>query len=270
MKPSDFDVGESASSAGLPWHVISWVVCAAVLVCCIAYAFWPNKGAIERDRLCPATGPAGQVVLLVDKTDPLTFTQKQAFEVLLNKLVSEQVPMGYLLSVFVLGGDYKSNPKPIFNKCNPGDGTDANAFTNNVTHLRKRFEDKFRQPVLGLADKLQTPTSERYSPIFEMLSMTAINGFRAENVKGPRRLIIVSDMLHNTPEYSMYRGTPDFQSFVDSDYGRKMHTDLKDVEIQIQYLMNTPHLQTRRNLKFWEDYFNWTGARVVEAKTLEG
>jgi hypothetical protein len=270
MKASDFEVGESGSSPGLPWHIISWAVGAAIAVCCIAYAFWPNKSGIEKDRLCPASGPAGQVVLLVDKTDPLSFTQKQAFEALLNKLASEQVPTGYLLSVFVLGGDYKSNPKPIFSRCNPGDGADANALTSNLTHLRKRFEDKFRQPVLGLAGKLQTATSEKYSPILEMLDMTAINGFRAEDVKGPRRLIIVSDMLHNTSEYSMYRETPDFQSFANSDYGRKTHTDLKGVEVEIQYLMNTPRLQTRRNLKFWEDYFTSTGARVVEVKILEG
>jgi len=34
--------------------------------------------------------------------------------------------------------------------------------------------------------------------------------------------------------------------------------------------VNTPALQTRRNLKFWEDWFDRAGARIVRVDPLEG
>jgi len=42
------------------------------------------------------------------------------------------------------------------------------------------------------------------------------------------------------------------------------------VEVELHYLMNAPQLQTKRNLKFWEDYFNKAGARIVAVRPLEG
>ncbi|SAL00123.1 hypothetical protein AWB81_05844 [Caballeronia arationis] len=221
-------------------------------------------------RQCPVAGPSGQVVLLVDKTDPLTFTQKQAFQTLLDSLVSRELPPGYLLTVFALGGDFKSSAEPVFNECNPGSGANASVLTSNPEHLKKRFEERFRKPMLHLADELQTTQPARISPVLEMLQMTAINGFRKENVNGPRRLIIVSDMLHNTSDYTMYQGTLDFSRFHDSDYGRRMSTNFGRVDVELQYLLTTPRLQTRRQLKFWEDYFAASGGRIVSVRPVEG
>jgi hypothetical protein len=259
---------EESSGRGYLWAALAGLMVLGVVA---AAVFWTLSRPAGLDkRLCPASGPAGQIVLLVDKTDSLSFTQKQAFEGLLDRLIAQRVPSGYLLSVFVLGEDYKSSPKPVFNECNPGDGANASEYTANKAHLKQRFERNFRQPMLALADQLQASQSAKYSPILEMLEMTSMNGFRKEDVKGPRRLIIVSDMLHNTPEFSMYRETPEFLRFHASDYGRKIITSFEGVDVELDYLINTPRLQTRRNLKFWEDYFASAGARIVAVTPLEG
>ena len=68
----------------------------------------------------------------------------------------------------------------------------------------------------------------------------------------------------------MYREMPEFTSFRGSDYGRKMGTNLSGVDVELDYLINTPRLQTRRNLRFWEDYFASAGARIVAVTPLEG
>jgi len=267
MKNDLFALEESSGRSYL-WAALGGLF---VIVVVAAAALWLHLRPAGLDkRLCPANGPAGQIVLLVDRTDPLSFTQKQAFEGLLERLVAQRVPAGYLLSVFVLGEDYKSSPKPVFSQCNPGDGASASEYTANKAHLKRRFETSFREPMLALAEQLQTTKSAKYSPIFEMLEMTSINGFRKEEVKGPRKLIVVSDMLHNTPEFSMYREMSEFTSFRESDYGRKVSTNLSGVDVELDYLINTPHLQTRRNLKFWEDYFASAGARIVAVTPLEG
>ncbi|MFM0009152.1 hypothetical protein [Paraburkholderia sediminicola] len=221
-------------------------------------------------RMCPVSGPVGQFVLLVDKTDPLNFTQKHAFQASLEQLITQRVPTGYLLSVFVLDNDYTATARPLLEECNPGDGTGKSEMNANPAHLKKRFEQRFREPMLQLANELEGKQPAKFSPIFEMLELSSINGFRKQNVTGPRHLIIVSDMLHNTPQYSMYRGNFDFERFHDSDYGRKMTADLTGVEVEIQYLLNTPKLQNRRHLKFWEDYFAAGGAHIVAVRPLEG
>ncbi|MGF6924313.1 hypothetical protein [Paraburkholderia sp. 40] len=241
----------------------------AAIVAAAGYFYFNRSPGLDK-RMCPAGGPLGQVVLLVDKTDPLSFTQKNAFTNFLDGLVVRGIPPGYLLTVFALGGDYKETATPLFDLCNPGTGAGASELTSNRAHLKKHFDEQFRKPMLQLADELQTTQSARYSPIFEMLQMTAINGFRKENVNGPHRLIIVSDMLHNTPEYSMYRGTLDFESFHSSNYGRKISTDLGGADVELQYLLTSPQLQTRRQLKFWEDYFAASGGRIVAVRPLEG
>lgn len=235
----------------------------------VAY-FMSNRPKDLMQNMCPADGPLGHYVLLVDKTDPLTFTQKQAFSVILSELVEKRVPEGFLLSVFVLGEDFKENAAPIVELCNPGNGSGKSELTSNLKRLRKQYEERFVGPLLKQSDALLATQSAKYSPIFEMMQLVGINAFRKHDVKGERRLIVMSDMLQNTPQFSMYKGAVDFGGFAESNYGKKTQLELRDVEVELHYLMNSPQLQTKRNLKFWEDYFSKAGARIVAVRPLEG
>lgn len=234
------------------------------------YYFLTREAGPNKATLCPAKGPKGHYVLLVDKTDPLSFTQKQAFSVLLNDLVRKRLPDDYLLSVFVLGEDFKETAEPLVELCNPGSGENRSAWTSNVEWARRDYEQKFIKPLMQQADALQGSKPAQASPIFEMLQLVAINGFRRQDVKGERRLLLISDMLHNNGSFSMYRAAPVYSSFADTDYGRKTRAALQGVEVELYYLINTPQFQTRRNQKFWEEYFDKSGARLVEVFPLGG
>jgi hypothetical protein len=236
----------------------------------VAYYMMSRPAGLDKGSLCPASGPAGHYVLVVDKTDPLTFTQKEAFAVVLRDLVEKRVPEGYLLSVFVLGEDFKENAKPLIERCNPGSGRDKSEFTENLRQLEKQYQEGFLEPLLKQSDALLATQPAKFSPIFEMMQLVAINGFRKHDVKGERRLVVMSDMLQNTTQFSMYKGPVDYAAFASSPYGQKAHLDLQGVEVEIHYLMNSPQLQTRRNQKFWEDYFDKAGARIVAVRPLEG
>lgn len=227
------------------------------------YFLWNRPEGLDKTTLCPAKGPTGHYVLLVDKTDPLTFTQKEAFSALLRELVERRIPEGTMLSVFVLGEDFKENAKPLVELCNPGTGAGKSELTDNLKHLKRRYQERFLEPLLQESEMLVGSKPAKASPIFEMLQMVGINAFRKVDVSGERHLIIMSDMLHNTPQFSMYKGTVDYATFAVSDYGRKSQAELHDVQVELHYLINTPQLQTKRNLKFWEDYFSKAGARIV-------
>jgi hypothetical protein len=233
------------------------------------YAFTRPK-PLSVANMCPADGPTGHFVLLLDKTDPLTFTQRAALEVFVKDLIEKRVPEGSLVSVFALGADYKESAEPVVELCNPGTEAGKSENTSNLKKLRQQYEQKFAQPLKRQIDKLVATEAGQTSPIFEMLQLVAINGFRKNNTTGERRLIVISDMLHNTDELSMFKERLDLQTFYDSPYAKRVHLDLRGVNVELHYLMNYPQLQTKRNAVFWEGYFDKAGARVIDVRPVEG
>ena len=220
--------------------------------------------------LCPHDGAIGHYVLLVDKTDPLTFIQKQTFSVTLRELIEKRIPEGFLISVFVLGEDFKENATPLIELCNPGSDEGKNEYTSHLGKLRQKYNEKFLIPLLKQSEALLAVQPSKNSPILEMLQLVSINAFRKHNIKGERRLIIMSDMLHNMPQMSMYKGPVNYSSFAATDYGKRTQLELEDVAIELHYLINAPQLQTRLYLQFWEEYFEKAKARIKSVRPLEG
>jgi len=229
-----------------------------------------QKKPLDKTSLCPADGPLGHIVLLVDKTDPLNFTQRQAFTVTLRELVTTKVPEGHLFSIFVLGEKFEQSAQPLIELCNPGSDVGKSEFTANLKRLHQQYDERFVKPLEEVATSLVANEPANASPIFEMLQLVGINGFRKHAVNGPRRLVVMSDMLHNTPQFTMYREGVDFDVFQSTDYAKKSRADLQGVSVELHYLMNTPRLQTRRSLSFWERYFEQAGARLTDVRRLEG
>lgn len=236
----------------------------------VAYHYITRPKGLNSETLCPVDGPQGHYVLLIDKTDPLNFTQKQAFSIILKELIEKRVPEGYLVSVFALGEDFKENATPLVELCNPGDGSKKSEFDANPKKLSALYHLKFADPMMKLSESLVATQPAKWSPIFEMLQLVGINGYRKQDVRGERRLIVMSDMLQNMPKFTMYQGSVDYSAFAASDYGKKSQPELTNVSVELHYLMNSPQLQTKRNLKFWEDYFSKAGARIVAVRPLEG
>jgi hypothetical protein len=256
------------------WHVLGGILALCAALAVAGSALWLYLGqqdsALDPQTLCPVSGPKGHAVLLVDQTDPLNFTQKQAFLGYLAEFGQGKVQEGELLSVFVLGEELSSAARPLFAMCNPGQGQDKNIWTANPERLRRQFEARFQKPMAELAERLSQAQPARTSPIMEMLQLVAINGFRAAHTAGPQRLYVVSDMLQNTAGYSQYQGIIDFAEFQASPIFPKVRADLAGVEVELAYLLNAPQRQTRRHAKFWEDYFQAMGARLVSVRPLEG
>ncbi len=234
---------------------------------------WLRFQPVQRDaRLCPVSGPLGHYVLVVDTTDPLNFVQRQAFDTWRHDLVERRLPKDYLLTVFALGEDLQADARPLIELCNPGSGDDASNVTSNVRRLRRTYEDKFVKPLDGVSASLVATIPARTSPVIEMMQFAAINGFNKAHVAGEHRLIVLSDMLHNTPDFSMYQQGADlsYERFAQTPYGRRANASLDHVEVELQYVMTDPRNQTRRQLKFWEDWFEHAGARIVAVNRLEG
>ena len=252
------------------YGIISISIVVLIIIIGTGYYYIENRPQnLNDENLCPSSGPQGHYILLIDKTDSLNFTQKQSFNVILKDLVGN-VPKGYLLSVFALGENFEETAKPLVELCNPGDGSKESELTANIGKLQAKYKSRFLEPVSAISESLLISESEKLSPILEMVQLVGVNGFRKHGVNGERRLIIVSDMLHNTPQFSMYKEKLSYADFSKLPYGRKTQSELLDVEIELHYLINRPELQTKRNLKFWEDYFINAGGRIVSVRPMEG
>lgn len=225
--------------------------------------------APNAQTLCPAAGPLGHVVLLVDRSDPMTFTQRKAFTVGYRDVLVH-VPTGHLLSVYALGDDFKATAEPLLELCNPGDGKDVSAVDDNPGMRKRAFEQRYLKPFLEKEEELVNETPGKASPILEMIQLTGITGFRKHGAAGEKRLIIVSDMIHHTPGLSMYRGVPDYAGFSQTPYGVKSRADLQDVKVEFRMLMNTPAIQNERLLDFWKSYIRQSGGRLVLHDPING
>lgn len=256
------------------------VIIIIVIVACILWWFIEGREklahGISEVSLCPIDKngndkPNGHVVLLVDKTDVLGFTQNKDFLEFFDEFITgKKVPEGTLLSVFVLGQDYKDTPDPIFQKCNPGDGSNVNALFGSPENIKKVFTEKYQSNLRSLPELLSATKASDYSPIFEMLQMVSLN-FKKNDVVGPKELFIISDMLQNTKEISFFnKNAIDYELFKKSPNFESLSSDLKDVNVNINYLLMRPDLQTVRLNAFWESYFKDMGGSLDKVDKIMG
>lgn len=235
-------------------------------------AWWwgQRKASLDPITLCPAAGPLGHNVLLVDKTDPLNMAQKAAFDLRISDLIEKKTPKGYLLSIYVLGDDFKANAAPLVELCNPGDATGHSELTENLKQLQRQYKDKFIQPVHSLTTQLLSVTPANESPILEMLQMVSLTSLQKHQVDGPRALYVMTDLMQNSKQLSMYQGVPNFERFAQTLFAQKTKIDFKDVDVHIDYLQNAPAQQKQGVFDFWQHYFKKAGAASVAIVPLPG
>lgn len=253
---------------------MKWLVGAVLIVVALVAGLWmlfrSRDIAPDRETLCPTTGALGHYIVLIDNTDPYRFVQKEALLQRMRSLATRGVPEGYMVSVFVLGSDFTANAKPVFEKCNPGVGGDKSGANSNPTRIRKRYQQEFVEPLVAVAESLLLKESSQRSPVFEMIQLAAINGFEHQNIEGARKLIVFSDMIPNVPQFSMYKAVPDFRAFKKTPYGQTTKAALRDVDVELDILLNRPDIQKSSHVNFWESYFQHSSANLSHTNPMEG
>lgn len=246
------------------------IILISLIVIGAIFLFMKGSNPPNPNSLCPKSGEFGHVVLLIDKSTQLNFIQQEALTTYIKKVAERKVKEGERLTAFILEADFKKASVPVFDKCNPGDGSTKNQWTENPEKYAKIYKDKYLTEWLNI-EKLVIPQGNlEYSPIMEMLQIVSIEGFRKYEITGRKRLIIISDMLQNTPMFSQYKTHLNYEQFKKTDYFQKVRTNLEGVEVELMYLMHSPELQTRGHAKFWEDYFSEMGAKIISVNLIEG
>jgi len=149
--------------------------------------------------------------------------------------------------------------KPVFSICNPGDASDITNFDQKLApdFYQKQYEKKFEAPLNKVLEILTIDEKSNTSPIMEMIQHVSVTTFPLKETKHGNRLIIISDMIQNSPpNFSMY-SSYDFNSFKNSNYYKKVNTNLRNASIYILKTRrpNFEHLQGEKLIKFWQKFF---------------
>ena len=123
-----------------------------------------------------------------------------------------------------------------------------------VTEARQEVIDRFDEEITAL---LTSPRG--MSPIMEMTAAISTSEF-ATNSDKPHYLIMVSDMIQETSDYSHRRDGTDFNQWKTNH--RAIHGDLRQTEYQIIYLTreSDKNIQTIGHQLFWEQFLSYLNA----------
>jgi hypothetical protein len=179
--------------------------------------------------------------------------------------------IGTKLILYVIE-DKKKEISPDFIICNPGTGEHSNQYTTNPSLIKKRWREKFENPLNTIIEEFLKPSTAQNSPIMEMFQVVALSAFPSTNDSVKKRIIIISDMLHHTPEWSHYRSQLDIGALKKTAYYQKVGTDLQNASVEILYVRRDgmDQVQTKRHALFWADYIESIGGRVVLIERIDG
>jgi len=235
-------------------------------MCGAGGAFWRFVTARDAVRIDPHTlcpdAPRGYVIILLDVSDALNNVQRAAVR---NELsgVEEEINTYDRVRIFVIGSATRGDlPTALFDRCKPPSGRDASGLTQNPLHIHERWQTEYQQPLEAALEAVDRKDGSSESPLMQLIQATAVSAFPGRSVIVPRRLVVVSDFLQNTKDYSQYGASaPRFDDFERNPISRKLHTDLGGVDVKMLYLRRDgqSHIQTSAHLEFWKRFFTWSG-----------
>jgi hypothetical protein len=236
------------------------------------YFTLPQKPKLDRVSLCPVTGPQGVTVVLVDTTDDLPEPAQRQVLGMLDELIMD-LPTYHKLDIRVLD-IAASRSQSLFSKCNPGDGTGLSEWTDNPRIARLRWIDAFRRPAAEAVKNSVASAKAKNSPIMAAIQDIAIGQFSSAAVQNvPKSLIVISDMLEFTPDYSQYPGAGDlsYARFRRSPAYLKFRTDLHGASVTIEYVQRPAvKIDTFRHVEFWKEWITDNRGTYKIAQRLQG
>lgn len=235
------------------------------------YQFKSKQHNIDPVTLCTEGSTPEYVALIFDKTDAYNQIQ-QRFLTRFFEEFKAKLQAGTHISLYHID-DQKLDPiQADYEVCAPRTGEDANALYENPKLIKQRWREQFEIPLDRIIVDFMKPGNADYSPILEILQVVSLSAFPVQSQKVKKKIIIISDMLHHTREWSHYRGQMSFKEFEKTQYFQKVRTDLHGAEVIILYVRRdgAVNLQTKRHAYFWADYIQAIGGQVSVIEKIDG
>jgi hypothetical protein len=226
---------------------------------------------LNKATLCPEDGPLAVTVVLVDASDELPEASKRQVAAIVQTAAGELAPYE-LLDIRVID-PARLKSRSVFARCNPGDGAGLSEWTANPKLARKRWEEGFQKPTEQAIETSMASAKASTSPIMAAIQDVALERFTAAQTRiASRRLIVVSDMIENNPDYTQYTGDLSFQRYRKSAAYRKFSTDLNGAQVWIRMVQRLSRKPTDDLplAQFWREWVVDNKGRFQEATRLQG
>lgn len=262
--------------AGAAGAILGIMLIFVALLAAAAFAYFyatiPTQLQVDQATLCPMSGERGVTVVLVDTTDKLPEPAQREVLSILSDLTTT-LPAYHLLDIRVLDPS-GSRSASLFSKCNPGDGKGLSDWTANPALARKRWIESFQKPAKEAMELLLKPEVEKNSPIMGAIQDIALDRFSGGRVEGiPKSLIVISDMLEHTRDYSQYQNSGDlsYERYERSPAYRKFQTDLHGAHVTIDYIRRASiNINLKRHLNFWALWVAANKGEFASGRVLQG
>lgn len=224
--------------------------------------------AVNPETLCPAaTGPVAMTAILFDLTDPLSAAQsKQLLQLIEKEIADASIGTQFTMGIVSEEPDAWGATAPL---CKPRSGTDVSTLTQNVSLVEKRYEQQFLAPLHDNIQRMISSTGADHSPIMEAMQTLIADTPGYLTFAGPRKVIVISDLLQNSDAMSFYRGD-DWQSFAASPDFLRLNRGLGEVDVVVFAVpRNVAKIKDPRAIEdFWVHYFDAQGTHLPTFKTI--
>lgn len=230
------------------------------LLCFFIYFLYKPDIEVDKNN-CRADGElSGHTIVIVDQSD--TFTNNQISN-LKNKINKEVNKLKEFEKITIVSSD-KKNPLEIkewFSSCLPPQGYVIFGRSKDIKEKWKKSKNKFDQDI---QDLLQKDKAE-FSPIIEMIRIVSRREDFSEESVPKRKLLIVSDMLQNSKDFSFYTQRLDWQKvkkFSKSQIGEK----LKNVNLEMCFIERFGAKKNRDHKDKWVSLFEYLNTKKIKVR----
>jgi hypothetical protein len=222
----------------------------------VSWYYSPRLPVPDAATLCPVSGPDGITVVLVDTSDDLPEPARREARTILDDLIAV-LPPYHLLDIRVLDIEGMKS-RSLFSKCNPGDGAGLSEWISNPRIARLKWLESFRKPAADAIDNSLGRQKAKSSPIMAAIQDISIERFaKVAAARAEKRLIVISDMIESTREYSQYPAAGDlsYERFRRSPAYQKFRTDLHGALVTIDYVQRIqPKIDNTKHAEFWHEW----------------
>jgi hypothetical protein len=255
-------------------------LCLAFILYVGVLAPQPAAANLDAHNCARSEYPNESVLILLDTTDALSQSQIDQFKATLRDVLDRAQP-GELVSV----AEIQTLPVRFdISLCSPQRGAPPgflDALRNPAAdwhRVRADWQRRFDRPMRKLIDTLPYNRVWPRSPIIQSIDDATDQLGDAWSKASRRRLIIFSDMMENTDQFSQYTTGPAPVPYDEArahiPYIRDAAPDLRDADVEVYYLLiprDAKH-QTgdarRTHQTFWQAFFTRCAGRVARFSLL--
>ncbi len=219
------------------------------------------------------SAPPSATVILLDATDTLSAVQKQVITIRIMAEISDLIPRYGALQFYTVGPIVDDLLKPHFSLCNPGRSKEIDPLWGNPRLVEKKWKEGFSKKLDHILSQLLKSGEAKTSPIMEAMQSVSVSTFLDEfKDSKSKRLIVISDMIQNTSEFSHYKSTKTFDQFRKTSYFQKMRPYLKGVDVEILYIRRKTRrkIQGESHVSFWQQFVVESGGILSRVVPIEG